>query len=181
MMKPTERERALACLEKTREDFRRTAGGLSPAQLYYKPAPDRWSLAELFEHIIVVEGRVQDRMQKALQQPPTEPKTSVQDEAVVRLAADRSGKLKAPEPVVPSGRWPADRLAQEFEAIRSRSIEFARTTDADLRRHGFLHPFFGELDCYQWLLLIPAHCQRHLLQAEEVMSDLNFPRAAAAS
>lgn len=180
-MKPAERERALAFLEKTRQDFLRTACGLSAAQLQYKPAPDRWSLAELFEHIIVVEGRVHDRMRKALQQPPTEMKTSVQDEVVVRLAADRSGKLKAPDPVIPSGRWPAERLAQEFEAIRNRSIDFARATEADLRRYSFAHPFFGDLDCYQWLLLIPAHCQRHLSQAEEVMSDPNFPRAGAAS
>lgn len=180
-MKPAEREKALAYLEKTRQDFRRTATGLSPAQLHYKPAPDRWSLAELFEHIIVVEGRVYDRMEKALQQQPTDVKSSVQDETILRLAADRSGKLKAPDLVVPSGRWPADRLTQEFEATRNRSVEFARTTAADLRRHSFPHPFFGELDCYQWLLLIPAHCQRHLSQAEEVMSHPNFPRAAAAS
>lgn len=180
-MTPAERQRALADLENTRETVRQAMRGLSSSQLHYKPTPDRWSLAELLEHVIVVEGRVRDRMEKALQQAPSNVKPAVDDETAVRLAADRTGKLKAPDPVTPSGRWTDDRLLQEFEAARTRSIDFARDTTADLRCRAFLHPFFGDLDCYQWLLLIPAHCRRHLAQAEEVMADPNFPRASAAS
>lgn len=180
-MTPAERERALSYLENTRDDYHRIARGLSASQLHFKPSPDRWSIAELFEHIIVVETRVNDRLPKALLQPPSESGSSITDDNVLRLTTERTTKLKAPEVVSPSGRWPDDRLLEEFNAVRSRSIEFASTTNADLRRHGMPHPFFGELDCYQYVLLISAHCQRHLAQAEEVMADPNFPRAAAAS
>lgn len=180
-MTPAERERAITYLEKTRDDYHRTARGLSHSQLHFKPAPDRWSVADLFEHIIVVERRVNDRFEKVLLDPPKDSSSSMTDDNLVRLTTERATKLQAPEVVAPSGRWPDDRLLDEFNAIRDRSIEFAHTTNADLRRHFMPHPFFGELDCYQYLLLISAHCQRHLAQAAEVMSDSNFPRAAAAS
>jgi uncharacterized damage-inducible protein DinB len=178
-MTPAERERALAHLEKTREQYRRLAQTLSRSQLHYKPASDQWSVAQALEHITIVEGRVLDRIHTALQQPPTASKSTMEDGHLVQVVAGRTGKLKAPEPVVPTGRWPEDRLFEEFDLVRNRSVYFARTTNADLRQHGFPHPFFGELDCYQWLLLIPAHCQRHLAQATEVMADPHFPRAAA--
>jgi len=180
-MTPTERERALAHLEKTRDECRQLAQKLSPSQFHYKPAADQWSVAELLEHIIVVESRVLDRIDNALRQSPSPSKSAMQDDHLVRLVADRTGKLKAPEVVVPTGRWPEHRLLPEFEAVRKRSLDFARSTSADLRQHGFPHPFFGELDCYQWLLAIPAHCERHLAQAREVMAHPGFPRAATAS
>jgi len=81
---------------------------------------------------------------------------------------------------MPMGRWPHDQLVREFEAARKRTSEFAATTSADLRQAAFPHPMFGPLDCYQWLLLIAAHGERHRAQAEEVMADANFPRSAAA-
>lgn len=180
-MNPAERERVLASLDETREEYRRIAQGLSHSQLHYKPAADRWSVAEALEHIIVVETRVLAALDKALRQPPRASKSAIEDDHLVRMAAQRTAKLKSPDPVIPNGRWPDDRLLEEFEAIRKRSTEFARSANAELRHHSFPHPFFGELDCYQWLLLIPAHCQRHLAQAKEVMAEPNFPRAASAS
>jgi hypothetical protein len=54
------------------------------------------------------------------------------------------------------------------------------STNAPLRQSGFPHPILGNLDCYQWVLLIGGHGERHRAQAEEVMADANFPRAAGA-
>lgn len=168
-------------MEETREQYRRLTQSLSRTQLHYKPAQDQWSVAQALEHIIIVEGRVLDRIDAAMQKPPTASKSTMEDGHLVQVVAGRTGKLKASEPIVPIGRWSEDRLFEEFDLVRNRSVEFARTTNVDLRQYGFLHPFFGELDCYQWLLLIPAHCQRHLGQAADVMADPNFPRAAASS
>ncbi len=71
---------------------------------------------------------------------------------------------------MPIGRWPEfETLLSQFEAARNRSIEFTTATDADLRNHVFPHPFLGQLDCYQWLLFIAAHCERHVRQMEEVL------------
>jgi hypothetical protein len=70
-------------------------------------------------------------------------------------------------------------LLGEFEAARKRTSGFTASTNAQLRQHFFPHPMFGDLNCYQWLLLIGAHGERHRAQAEEVLASPDFPRAAA--
>jgi hypothetical protein len=178
-MTPAEREHATKYLEKTREGYLHTAHSLSHEQLQYKPAPDRWSVAEVLEHIIIVERRVLGVIETTVQQAPNASKSAFEDELLIRQVATRNGRFKGPEILMPKGQWPEHQLPEEFEAVRRRSIEFAGATQAELRHHSFPHPLFGELDCYQWLLLIPAHCERHLAQAAEVMAEPGFPRAAA--
>ncbi len=178
-MTPAERDHATKYLEKTRESYLHTACSLSRDQLHYKPAPDRWSVAEALEHIIIVEGRVLGLIEKTVQQAPNALKNAFEDESLVCRVVTRVDHLKGPDVLMPTGRWPEHRLPEEFEAVRRRSLEFAGSTKADLRQHGFPHPIFGELNCYQWLLLIPAHCERHLAQAAEVMAEPGFPRASA--
>ncbi|HTS12904.1 MAG TPA: DinB family protein [Candidatus Limnocylindrales bacterium] len=180
-MTSAERERAVALLEETRERLLGTTRGLSPTQWQYKPALDQWSVAELVEHIAYVEGLTLIGIDRALQKEPVSIQPSEEDDAFVKRITGRVQRLTAPERVVPSGRWALEELIPQFEAARKRSLEFAKTTEAPLRRHGFPHPFFGPLDCYQWLLLIPSHCERHRRQAEEVMGAAGFPRAAAVS
>jgi hypothetical protein len=35
------------------------------------------------------------------------------------------------------------------------------------RGHFATHPLWGDLDCYQWPMSIPSHCERHRTQMEE--------------
>ena len=183
-MTPAERELALCHLAESRERLLRMAQGLTREQLHYCAAPGRWTVAECLEHIVMVEGRIFDRIQKALEDGPDPSKRSAlegQDDGLVAGAANRVGRLQAPEVLVPTGRWPDEQLLQEFEAARERTRDFAASTQADLRRHFFKHPMFGDLDLYQWLLMISAHCDRHSAQSEEVMASPEFPRTKQAN
>jgi hypothetical protein len=83
-MTPAERDRAKKYLEKTREDFLNAARSLSRDQLEYKPSPDRWSVAEALEHIIIVEGRVLGMIEKTVQQAPNASKSAFEDEFLIR-------------------------------------------------------------------------------------------------
>jgi uncharacterized damage-inducible protein DinB len=182
-MTPGERERAIHALDESRERLLATVQRLSPSQLAFKPAADRWSVAECVEHIIVVEQAVLGRITGALHQPTDATQHSAfegNDEPLVERVTDRTQKAQAPEMIHPTGRWPHDRLLAEFRTARGRTSDFAATTDADLRRHLTAHPRLGPLDCYQWLLLIAAHGERHRAQAEEVMASAEFPRAVSA-
>jgi DinB superfamily len=154
--------------------------GLSAAQFQYKPAPDRWSAAECLEHIIVVEGFIIGNIERTLQREADSTRPAVSDDDIVRLVESRSTRVKGPERLMPTGRVPLDTLFSEFETVRKRSTEFAANTATELRQHTFPHPILGPCDCYQWLLLMAAHGERHRLQAEEVMAEPGFPRAAAA-
>jgi uncharacterized damage-inducible protein DinB len=178
-MTPMEREFLLKQLAETRDRLLNTARGLSPEQLLYRPEPGRWSVAENVEHITFVEKRVLGRVDGALQQPPGSSQRSTwdgQDEAFIKRVEGREDRVQAPEAIVPIGRWPLAELLPEFEATRKQAYEFATSTNADLRRHILPHPLFGDVDCYQWLLFVGAHCDRHRAQSEEVKAAPGFPR-----
>ena len=177
-MNPAERDKLLKGLEESRERLLLMANNLTREQLHYRPAPDRWTVAECLEHISVVEARVLGAIQKTLEAGPDPSKRSVlegKDDALIAGAVARITRFKAPEPLVPTGRWPDDRLLKEFEGTRRETRAFAAGTTADLRRHFYKHPALGDLDLYQWMLLIAGHCDRHRLQGEEVMASPGFP------
>src|SRR5439155_3060000 len=92
---------------------------------------------------------------------------------------DRSRKVTAPEPLVPSGKYatPAD-VAKEFTSRRAKTIEYVKATNDDLRLHVAPGPA-GPMDTYQWLVLLAAHSSRHTAQILEVKANPNFPKAAS--
>lgn len=182
-MTSAERERAVAYLAETRESLHRTTKNLSPTQLQFKPAPDRWSVAECLEHIVIVESFILNTINSTLQQPAGSFTSAMSDEVMdarLKKATERATRVKAPVHLEPTGRRPHDQLLPEFDAARKRTSDFVGGTNAQLRERGFPHPILGELDCYQWVLLIGGHGERHRAQAEEVIADANFPRAAVA-
>lgn len=176
---PPELERAVSYLEKTRDGVIEATRGLSPAQLNFKPAPERWSLAEVTEHIAATETFLMNLVRTQVMTAParTEPvDVKAIDEFVVKAISDRSGKVKAPEPLVPTNRFntPADSL-QQFKDNRVKTLAFLKET-RDLRDHALDSPLGKKLDAYQWVLFIAAHSDRHTKQMLEVKADPNFPK-----
>lgn len=178
---PEEREQALKLLQTSRDNFLKSISGLSQKQWTFKPAPDRWSVAEVAEHITVSESTLLGLVQSRLMQSPADPAKRDQvkgkDQLIITKVPDRSHKAQAPEFLRPTGRWATEAdLVKTFESSRDATMNYVRTTNDDLRDHFFDHPAFGTLDGYQWLLLIATHSTRHTEQIEEVKADPNFPK-----
>lgn len=182
-MEATEREAAVELLAQSRERLVLAVEGLSEEQKNFRAAGDRWSIIQCIEHIAVVENSVLKGIQKVLESPPEPHRKSEvagKDEVVLEKVPAREQRVKGPEQVMPNGRWRNfEELLRQFEATRERSVRFTAVTQADLRSYFFPHPFLGLLDCYQWLLFIGAHCERHVRQMEEVKSDPRFPPSRA--
>jgi hypothetical protein len=160
--------------------------GLSAEQRSFKPGEDRWSVEGCVEHIVVVENSVFRTMLKVLEAPPepVEKQAEIRpkDQTVIERVPARQRRVMGPVELHPKNRWPEfEELLRQFESTRARSVQFASTTDSDLRGHCFPHPFLGDLDCYQWLLFLAMHCERHVRQLEEVKTDPGFPRGREAS
>jgi hypothetical protein len=176
-----EREFALKQYETTHDNFLKSIAGLSQKQWIFKSAPDRWSVAEVAEHITVAESTIMSLVQKRLMSSPAAPEKREQvkgkDQMILERMPDRSHKAQAPEILRPTGRWATEGdLVKAFNESRAANMEYIRTTNDDLRDHFFDHPVFGSLDGYQWLLLLSAHSARHTAQIEEVKADPNFPK-----
>ncbi len=171
-----EREFVLRLLDETEGRVLRVLQGLTVDQLLYRPQPGCWSVAENVEHVVVTERRLVGAIEKLLQgRPDLEKRYSLTDAEVLRQIGTVVERVQAPAYVLPTLRWPAESLSQEFETARRRTREFAMATAADLRRYFINHFLFGDLDGYQWLLLIGAHSQRHSAQAEAVKASPGFP------
>jgi hypothetical protein len=154
--------------------------GLTKEQQRFRPAPHRWSVAECVEHVSRVEKLVLQEVQKVVLQP-VQPTTfaSLSDDVILDGVPQRLLRCASPPEAFPNKRLTEfDQLLRQFEAARERSLRFAATTQSDLRAHSFAHPHLGELDCYQWILFVGAHAERHVRQAEDVMADPGFPGVA---
>ncbi len=170
-------------MAETRERLLRRTRRLTPEQLDHKPAPGRWSVADNLEHLTIAEGRVLPRIEETLRGSVDPAKRSAwegRDDELMRSVENRATRFQAPDFVQPTGQWRHEELFRQLEAARQRTLEFAAATNAGLRRQFYPHPVFGELDCYQWLMIMGSHFERHRQQIEEVMADASFPRAAVA-
>jgi hypothetical protein len=175
-----ERARLVKDLEETRAALLASVQGLSEAQVRFRPAPDRWSVAEVAEHIALAEERLYGVVTDKVLRGPPPPELrgrAPDDERVRRSLLDRGARRQAPEVLRPTGRFPTLGAAVgAFEKGRERTLALARSTQEDLRGHGAPHPVLQLLDGYQWLLVLSSHCARHTAQIEEIKADPAFPR-----
>jgi DinB superfamily len=175
-----DRKTLLAHLDQTQKAFLASIQGLSEAQWKWKPAPDRWSVAEVAEHITLSEsmlrGMVTDQAMKAPATPEVLAKTKGKEAAILKMIPDRTNKAQAPEMLVPKGTYPTEAATvAAFKDARAQTIALAKDTSKDLRAYAMANPAVQELDAYQWLLFLSAHTERHTKQIEEVKATTGFP------
>jgi hypothetical protein len=179
-MKTEEREFVAGELRASEARLLEVVRGLTAEQWSFREAPERWSIAEVVEHLVVWESFMLGAVRGALEGPAEPEKQAAvagKDALVLGLAGSRDKKLKSREAARPTGRWSDfGEMLVEFRARRAQTIEFAESTQADLRSHFFAHITFGDLDCYQWLVAMGRHTLRHVGQIEEIKRDGGFPR-----
>jgi hypothetical protein len=180
--KPAEdRAAAIKYYESTRDRFLAATAGLSDAQWRWKASPERWSAAEVAEHVAVAEADIRGRIEPGFAGPEASAeerkKTAGKDEIILHAVPDRSHKVSAPDRLRPTGRFAtrADAV-KAFEEARAKNIELLRSSPIDLRAHVFPHPVLGPVDGMQMMLFIAAHSARHTEQLEEVRKDPSFPK-----
>jgi hypothetical protein len=166
-------------IDETRARLCRRVENLSDEQAQSRPRPDAWTAAEIVEHLSLIE----DRLVKMLGMMLTKAESagaggggaSVRmepfslDEFVERASVE---KYDAPEAVRPGGRVA---LSDSLEKLkRSREVLHGlrpRIEAADLSKVTYPHPAFGPLNFYGWLAFIGIHEERHLKQAEGLLSS----------
>ena len=163
-------------LRRSREGLISAVSGLSEAQENFKPDPDAWSIANIVEHLAIVEDLVAWRLSQLRSAPDVSQEATFKgsDTLLLEKVVDRSKKIKAPERAQPTGQQLTHSLGR-LSASHSRIVEFVQSAPADFRGHIMLHPVFGGLDGHQWLVALAGHCERHTRQVEETKLAENFP------
>ena len=164
----------LSRLDEARAALRGAVDAIPAPLQQQRPAPDRWSAAEVIEHLVLVERIFGGRIVKALDTarsglaPEAQPRTALPD-AIEQRMGDRVNKRQAPEPAQPTGTvdvaagWAA--LESNHAALRAA----LNTCDGlALSQVTLDHPFFGTMTVYQWVELMAAHEGRHTEQIREI-------------
>jgi hypothetical protein len=162
-------------LEANRLALRATVDDVPPARRGRRPGPDRWSVAEVLEHLAIVEGRVTSRLTAALAAARAsgiaadDNTSSVVDRSFLDRVADRTNRFKTSEAGEPKDGLSADAAWGHLEKTRAAFLELLQSGDG-LALDGIAapHPFFGTLSFYQWAVFLAAHDTRHAAQIREI-------------
>jgi hypothetical protein len=169
-----ERQRLLAHLEMTEAWLIDETAGLTVDQLKFRATPDSWSVLDVVEHLAIAEPQYWQHLQESLKAPAGDVKPEATDAGILWYGIDRSDRQRTGEPRVPRGRWAAiDPPLQEFRKLRGVMRGYARSTGDDLRGRMLKD---GNMDVYQWFLMISTHSQRHILQIREIKANGGFPK-----
>jgi uncharacterized damage-inducible protein DinB len=147
-----------------------------------KPAADRWSVAEVVEHIGATEEALFGAVQGALA-APADPEAAQLTAAMPvanfgAIIRDRSQRFQAPDNLRPTGGKSQEDVMARFHAARQRTLEMVRTTQAPVGSHTLALPM-GKFTVHHLLTLIAQHNLRHNAQIAEAVRQLTTPPPAA--
>jgi uncharacterized damage-inducible protein DinB len=143
-----------------------------------RPGPDRWSVAEILEHLSrvnhgitrLLETRVAAAREAGLGPDPDT--TSILWTLDVAGVLDRRERADAPERTRPAGNLTADAAWQALERADAALVAGVLAA-AGLALGTIVHPHpgLGPLNLYQWLAFAAAHEFRHAAQIRECLSS----------
>lgn len=167
-------------LTRQRDVLRAALDATAPASRSVRPAPDRWSIAEVLEHLAIVERQVTALLRRGVQKaeatgrlpddPDTAPVLPTIDGA---LLLDRERRVAAGPQVQPKGAVAAEATWQVLAEQRRELLELLAQVDG--KRTDAVqapHPVLGALTFQQWIAFLGYHEARHAAQIRAVMHEL---------
>ena len=170
-------DEVLTHLERYRAILREAVEEVPPARREERPAADRWSVAEILEHIGIVEGAITRLLRKQLEEAragglgPERDTSPVVPTVPVSLVVDRSFRIEANPRVQPTGGLTAEAAWQVLDQRRKALQEFLQESDGLALGDVIIpvpHPRLGPLNGWQWLVFLAAHEGRHAGQIREL-------------
>lgn len=146
-----------------------------------RPAPGHWSVAEVLEHLSLIEGRLAALLTAHVTAarvknvgPDEETSSVVASFLNIERVTDRKNKIVSPEPVRPTGTLDAKASARAL--AESRAVMLTALQNADGVALGGLvhtHQVLGPLNMYHWVVALGLHDARHAAQIREVGESLS--------
>lgn len=168
-------------IEQERADLQAAVQLVPPELRRTRPRADRWSVAEILEHLGTVQHGVLRLFQKRLAEAHAAGLGAELDSSPVlpridrRRLMDRSMPIVAPERSRPSGTMDAESAWAALSAERQEFITVLRTASGlALGEIVHPHPVLGDIDFYEWIAFVGAHENRHAQQVREMAADAGW-------
>jgi uncharacterized damage-inducible protein DinB len=164
-----------AANDKIRERLKETVRNLTDEQLNYLPEGEKWTVAQIVEHLSLVEDGMTRISAKLLNEAKENGKASdgtvkISEDFLRKIGGARQQKFEAPERAHPkSGQTVPESLAK-MEENRKRLNELCPLFESvECADYKFPHPAFGELTAHEWLALLGGHEMRHIEQIKRIL------------
>jgi len=158
-----------------RERLKNTVSNLNDAQLNFLPAEGTWTIANIVEHISLVDGgiiRLSTKLLTEAQGAGGKSDGAAKISEAFLEQASKPLKLQAPERVHPTGMPTVTESLAIMDENRKKLEElrplFESVECSDFK---FPHPYFGDLTAHEWLALLGGHEARHTRQIEGILSQ----------
>ena len=166
-------------LDTRRAELRRAVNEVPTSARNRRPSADRWSVAEVLEHLALVEDNIAPMVRRlAAERGLTElgaehDSTSIAETLDSAFFLDRSRKRVAREAMQPRSGIDAAAAWTHLERARQVTHEIVRELDGlALADVSAPHPAHGPLNGYQWFLFLAAHEGRHTAQIREIAAAM---------
>lgn len=164
-------------LQRLQNAISSATAGLSVETLTRRPGADKWSIAEILEHLYLTYTGTIKGFEKCLQAgKPLARVPTLQDRmrtTVVVKCGHMPGGRKAPQNSVPRGLPPERVLAEVVEKIAAMD---AIITEAENKfgsgRRLLDHPILGPLQAREWRKFHWVHGRHHVKQMQRLRSTL---------
>jgi uncharacterized damage-inducible protein DinB len=170
-------EELVYALDSRRAELTRAVNEVPMSARNRRPSEDRWSVAEVLDHLFLVEESIALRIKQLVaEQGATgvgaeRDSTSVAPTFDSAFMLDRSRKRVAREAMQPRSGADAAAAWTRLEAARQVTKDILRELDGmALSEVSAPHPVLGSLNGYQWFLLLAAHEGRHADQIREIVA-----------
>ena len=160
-------------LDAVHAELKTTIKGVDAGLLSRRPAENEWSVAEVIEHLCLVEGAVMKGIKIKLAQAPVRV-SFLKKFFPMRIVSLRMKRLQAPKYVQPASDLPPmDELMKKFDAVRATTKEICSNEGPErLSQVCLKHPYFGDMDGAAAVSMVAFHEQRHLKQIRETLKKL---------
>jgi uncharacterized damage-inducible protein DinB len=181
-------EEVINYLDRERAALREAIERVPPDSRDKQPGPDRWSVAQVLQHLGLIEKRIGLGMTKWVKGArnetlgPEQETSSVMNSLPLQLIIDRTQRRNAPEEVRPPGDISAEAAWAELEAAReTMRSAFLSGDGIALSKVIQPHPVLGPINLYQWMLFVGSHEERHTAQIIEIAEQLSADTGTATS
>jgi hypothetical protein len=166
-------------VEEKRRELLQSFEGVPGDRLCRRAAPDGWSVAEILEHLRMVESGIARLITKRVSQAREAGLGEEKSTASVMPSFDpystmlEKAVLQAPATVVPRANVDIsealDGLDSSREALRAAVVSANGLSLGEVKH---THAILGELDLYQWLIFVGQHEGRHKKQIERTLNSI---------
>ena len=161
-----------------RTKFKQTVISVPPDKRDARPEGEKWSVAEIVEHVSMVNEGVVRICAKLLSKAEADGRLStgsfsMSPEFIRNATRSVDVKLEAPEFVHPSAGASVEESFGKLDVTQAALSDLREKFDKfDGCEPKFPHPYFGNLSAQEWLTLSGGHELRHLRQIERVIEKL---------